>query len=69
MKKKRKSVDLDKVREDVQKAGKVTAIVLRVVWVLLGVAAFAAFIFVAVKIGQALKVDLPKVPIIGWLFK
>lgn len=58
MSKKRKNVDLDKVKERVEKGVKITGIVLRVVWILIGVAALAAFIFVAVRIGQALSVDL-----------
>ena len=59
--KKKKNVDLDKVKQGVEKGVKVTGIVLRVVWTLIGVAALAAFIFVAVRIGQALSVDLSKI--------
>ena len=61
MSKKRKNVDLDKVKERVEKGVKITGIVLRVVWILIGVAALAGFIFVAVRIGQALSVDLSKI--------
>ena len=60
MSKKRKNVDLDKVKERVEKGVTITGVIFRVVWFLIGIAALALFIFVAVKIGQALKVDLSK---------
>lgn len=66
--KKKKSVDLDKVRDNVEKVGKVSKIVLRILWIMIGFAAMAAFVLVLVKIGQALKVDFSKIPIIGKIF-
>ena len=59
--KKRKSVDLDRVKNGVEKGVKITGIVLRVTWTLIGVAVLAAFIFVALRIGQALNVYLSKI--------
>ena len=63
--KKRKNIDLDKVEQGLNKVEqgiengvKITRIILRITWILIGVAALAAFIFVAVRIGQVLKVDL-----------
>lgn len=58
--KKKKNVDLDKVKQGVEKGVKITGIVLRVVWILIGIAVLALFVYAAVKIGQALKVDFGK---------
>ena len=60
MSKKKKGVDLDKVKQGVEKGVTITGIILRVVWVLIGVAALALFVYAGVKIGQALKVDFGK---------
>lgn len=59
--KKKKGVDLDKVKSGVEKSFKITGILLRLVWILIGVAGIAAFVLVAVKIGQALQVDFSKI--------
>lgn len=54
---KKKKVDLEKIHTGVKKASKITAIAFRLLWILVGVAALAAFIYAAVAIGQALQAD------------
>ena len=61
MSKKKKNVDLDKVKKGVEKVSKITGILFRVFWVLIGIAALALFVYAGVKIGQALNVDLSKI--------
>lgn len=61
MKKKQKKVDLEKIHNGVKKASRITSIFFRLLWILVGVAAIAAFVLVAVKIGQALQVDFSKI--------
>ncbi|MBQ6980014.1 MAG: hypothetical protein IJQ07_05155 [Clostridia bacterium] len=62
MKKKQKKVDLEKIHNGVKKASRITSIFFRLLWILVGVAALAAFIYAAVAIGQAFKADF------GFLF-
>lgn len=66
--KKKKKVDLEEIHNGVKKVGTAAAIVIRIAWILVGVAAFAAFIYEGVKIGQALKVDISGIPLIGKIF-
>ena len=51
--KKKKKIDLNKVSEGVKKASKITGIIFRIIWISFGLLALGAFIFVAVRIGQA----------------
>ena len=52
--KKKKDVTFNKVRNGVEKSFKITAIIVRIALTLVGVAALFAFVFAAVKLGQAL---------------
>lgn len=61
MSKNRKGVDLDKVSNGVKKAGKIVGIIFNIFWILVGIAVIAAFVLVAVRIGQALQIDFSKI--------
>ena len=52
---------LEKVSEGVKKAGKISGIIFRVLFFLVGIAVIVAFVLVAVRCGQALKVDFSKI--------
>ena len=54
MKKERRKINLDKVENGVKKAGKVTRIMLRIVWTLVGLALIAGIIFLTVRCGQTI---------------
>ena len=58
MKEKKKKIDLDKIENGVKKVGKLTRILLRVVWTLLGVALIVAILFLSVRCGQSIVSDV-----------
>ena len=61
MKEKKKKIDLDKIENGVEKVGKLTRIMFRIVWTLLGVALIVGIVFLSVRCGQSIVSDVGSV--------
>ena len=58
MKEKKRKLSLDKVESGVKKTGKFVRILLRTVWLLLGVALIAGIVILSVKCGRTIASDV-----------